>query len=482
MLIVSLMPVSVSAGTKKQSDADIMITPVSITGYVGGDSLNGGHSPKLRFSVKLPSRVSMEGLNFTIYTITNGSVSDSEKLEVSAISDKYYLFPQLGAGFDSEEGNTEIQQGNYLKLVDDGYNKDSLNGTYKVQKRTGDDADWDDWFISAVDPNGNEYSVDVAQNSTVTIREVSSSKTETIYENINSYTTPVVKSDDKTQDELNLSIETAQENAESGMAIAVEKENTSYNYTTNGKSELGLIGNDGSEDTAEIALLFDNLMLDSYSNNQIEEKVNIENFENYEMKYLDLVNTKDGNAVVTTNKKIDIYWPYPDGITQDDAEEICEFKILHFKDMDRDYTTNSSEPSVGEVETIIPEYTEYGLKFSTKSFSPYVLLWNITPFPENNVLKLETPEADLISFDDDNDNIVSTLSGASATTVSTTVTKVNSTTLVEAPLAEETTDKKKLGSLPDTGDEENVGLWTAIMLICTAGNGAIFAFRRRKII
>jgi hypothetical protein len=472
MIVLSMMPVPVSAAEEEETPADIIITPESITGYVGGDSLNGGHSPKLRFSVELPAGVSMDDLSYKIYTETNGTVSEGEELEASAINDTYYLFPQLGAGFEGEEGNTEVQRGNYLKLVDDGTYSDSLNGTYTVMKRTGENADWDDWYIKATDGNDNEYTVDVTEGSTVFIREVSTETDKTIYEDINSYATPIVTSDNMTQDELNVSIEAAMEAAESGMAIAVEKEDTSYNYETNGQSQLGVIGNDGSEDTAEIALLFDNLMVDSYSNSQIEDRIEEEGYDYYEMKYLDLINIKDGNAVVTTDKKIDIYWPYPEGITKEDAEEMCDFEILHFDDMDRDYTTNSSDPSVGEVETIIPECTDYGLKFSTKSFSPYVLVWKVTTYPVNGVLKIDGPAAETVSIDDEQPTVVQhAVLGAGLSE--------DEPVSAEEIVGEDASDRKRIGELPETGETEDVSLWKAMMLMCVAGAVTAEGFRRR---
>jgi hypothetical protein len=457
-MAISLMPVAGNAETVENSGVDITITPQDITGYVGGNSLNGGHSPKLRFAVDLPAGVSLDELNFKIYTETGGKESEGENLEANAINDTYCLFPELGAGFDTEEGNTDIQRGNYIKLVDNGENKETLSGVYNVEKRTGTNADWDDWYIKATDENGKEYTVDMTENSTVTVRQVSESENKTIYSNIESYVTPVVASD--------ASIAQALKSAEDGMAIAVEKENTTYNYETNGQSELGLIGDDGSTDTAEVALLCDDLLTDSYSNEQIEERVSEEDYDYNEMKYLDLVNVKDGNAVVTTDKDIDIYWPYPDGMTMEDAEEMCEFEILHFEDMDRGYTTNSNDPEVKNVETIIPECTEYGLKFSTKSFSPYVLLWKVINYPTNKVLKVNNPDGEIVSFDDENTENVSLVKAG------------NNTEAVET-VSEEATRKKRTGDLPNTGEKEDVSLWAGMMLMCGTGAVSIEVFRRR---
>jgi hypothetical protein len=184
------------------------------------------------------------------------------------------------------------------------------------------------------------------------------------------------------------------------------------------------------------------------------------------MKYLDLVNVKDGNAVVTTDEDIDIYWPYPEGMTMEDAEEMCEFEILHFEDMDRGYTTNSNDPEVKNVETIIPECTQYGLKFSTKSFSPYVLLWKVTNYPTNNALKVNNPGGETVSFDEEKTDSVELIEDG------------NSTDSVEN-ISGETTKKKRTGDLPDTGEKADVSLWICMMLLSGAGAVSIGVFRRR---
>jgi hypothetical protein len=478
MMASSLLPISVSADTVEEQKADIIIKPESITAYVGGNSLSGGHAPKLRYSVELPAGVRMEELTFKIYTVRNGKVNHGEYLFPCPINDTYYLFPQLGAGFDSEEGNTMVQRGNYLKLVDDGNYSDSVNGTYTVMKRTGEHARWDDWFISATDINNNEYTVDVEEGATVTIREISTNKDESIYDNINSYATPVVPSGNMTEEEYNASIEAAQEAAGAGMAIAVEAQDTDYNYTTNGQSDLGVIGDDGSGDTAEIALLFDDLMIDSYSNNQIEERIEEEDYDYCEMKYLDLINTKDGNAVVTTDKKIDIYWPYPGDMTKDEAEEMCDFEILHFKDMDRGYTTTDDNPSVGDVETIVPECTDYGLKFSTKTFSPFVLVWKVTSYPENGVLKVDEPDAEVVSIDDGTEAIIRKKLGA-AMGEKEVKEEEEEAVEVEEIVAEDVTDKQRVGEIPVTGEKDDLTLWKSMMIMCAAGAVVSVGYRRK---
>ena len=84
--------------------------------------------------------------------------------------------------------------------------------------------------------------------------------------------------------------------------------------------------------------------------------------------YLDLVDTDNGNTVVTLgdDDKLTIYWPMPD-----DADENGEFYIVHYDEMDRTQVSSlQSDPEIIEV-------TRDGdhLVFQVGSFSPFVLVY-----------------------------------------------------------------------------------------------------------
>ena len=104
-----------------------------------------------------------------------------------------------------------------------------------------------------------------------------------------------------------------------------------------------------------------------------------ENDENYEYRYLDLVDNTNGNAYVTATNPIDVYWALPEGADPDD-----DFRIVHFNALDREYDDLNemlaeNEPvvySMGDDLEIVEIDNEYYLKFSTDSFSPFVLVWD----------------------------------------------------------------------------------------------------------
>lgn len=86
--------------------------------------------------------------------------------------------------------------------------------------------------------------------------------------------------------------------------------------------------------------------------------------------YLDLVDTQNGNAVVTMgdNDELTIYWPMPE-----DADPNGEFRVVHYTEMDRtDMGMQEETPEVKEASV-----TQDGnhLTFATSSFSPFVLVY-----------------------------------------------------------------------------------------------------------
>ena len=84
--------------------------------------------------------------------------------------------------------------------------------------------------------------------------------------------------------------------------------------------------------------------------------------------YLDLVDTDNGNAVVTMGDgdELTIYWPMPE-----DADPNGEFYIVHYDKMDRQNVTDlQSDPT-----TIEAKVDGNHLTFETSSFSPFVLVY-----------------------------------------------------------------------------------------------------------
>ena len=107
----------------------------------------------------------------------------------------------------------------------------------------------------------------------------------------------------------------------------------------------------------------------------------------YDLAYMDLVDTQNGNTVVTMDEgdSLTIYWPVPD-----DAAENSEFHVVHYTDMDRENLVSTEDLS-GAAHTspdasVVDVNGEKYVTFETSSFSPFALVYEKAPDP---VAKLE---------------------------------------------------------------------------------------------
>ena len=95
----------------------------------------------------------------------------------------------------------------------------------------------------------------------------------------------------------------------------------------------------------------------------------------YDFKYLDLVDTHNGNTWVKASDDVTIYWPLPEGTTED-----TEFSLLHFEGLHRDMESGDVESAIaeGNVEQLEIEKVENGyvvIKTGDTGFSPFALAW-----------------------------------------------------------------------------------------------------------
>ncbi len=129
---------------------------------------------------------------------------------------------------------------------------------------------------------------------------------------------------------------------------------------------------------ANVSLLSDELVETEPLQEYIVDQDIADNGENFEYRYLDLVDNTNGNAYVTATNPVDVYWKIPEDADRD------SLRIVHFNELDREYTDldtmlANNPPDVYTLEddlSVVEIENEYYLKFSTKSFSPFVLVWN----------------------------------------------------------------------------------------------------------
>ena len=95
----------------------------------------------------------------------------------------------------------------------------------------------------------------------------------------------------------------------------------------------------------------------------------------FETVYLDLVDSQNGNTVVTLDSgSMDIYWPMPSN-----ADPYGDFQVVHYVDMNREVST--TEDQLDNQRTELLDGTaeringDWYVHFTTHSFSPFVLVY-----------------------------------------------------------------------------------------------------------
>ena len=128
----------------------------------------------------------------------------------------------------------------------------------------------------------------------------------------------------------------------------------------------------------------------------------------YESKYLDLVDTSNGNACVAADGAVTVYWPLPAGTGWN-----TNFTLLRFDGLNRETSVDNVGNLIAtcKVTPIRVENTGTHIKFTVEEagFAPFILVWDeyntpITPIPEpdNSPVGLNTEDhvAYIIGYED----------------------------------------------------------------------------------
>ena len=212
-------------------------------------------------------------------------------------------------------------------------------------------------------------------------------------------------------------------------------------------------------DPDSVALLFDDIVSSDDTNDEdthfeqtlVENAVKATNqsFQNlqYQAKYLDLVDANNGNTWLTTNDEVTVYWPYPEG-----TNASTKFYLQHFEGIDRDDTLSAI---TGEVKNATPDDVmvhtgDNGIYFETKSFSPYVLMWDkTTPAVDDGGKEESTPAA----------------------TPKPTPAPAEEAQPVAAPVA---------AVIPQTGDDSQPLVWVALVVVSGAALAGLAVYRKKR--
>lgn len=336
----------------------VTLTPQDMTAYTGGDSISGDNFPSVRYAITGVESTAIPDLEFTV----GGNTCKPKQ------AGSYWLLSDVENTFTLAVSQKTRAAGEY--------ENDGLAGEYTIGVENDD-------TLTVKGADDKQYAVKVADGEDagiLTVRNVSD---------------PNAVLEDKMDIAQEVVSSESQVDTSKG-AVAVIENGATY-YTNGKKANLGVLGASSATPTSgeQIALLFDNILeRDAVAGadtitmmmEHAQDKGYTLTDGQYEFKYLDLINENDGNAWVSTNKPITIFWPYP-------SEELAanranyKFTVLHFEGLHRQYqitTENDMQALIGQ-STVVPitaEATDKGVKFTLPaneelgSFSPFALSWS----------------------------------------------------------------------------------------------------------
>lgn len=455
------------------NDGDITLQPADITIYMGGEDgyagAAGGDSkslPEPGFYITLPESVqeALKTAGYTEGTAANLSefitevtatttdgvarrwtmqmygdsastawINNQEHFVYRIVPDKNQ--PAISVNFTNESGETVTEDSFTLT--------DSLFETYKMSLNT---ASVDVKTISLTfDINGEIFHCGYdAQESaktpgTLTVR----------------YTTTANAPSTKAVTDLAAEVQKDPEQ------FYVQVEND-QNFYINEKSA----NEDGVDVTAEdVSLLVDSLVGGedfAYTSALYSKAVTAAGFKSSGVwgQYLDLVDAENGNAWLTPEGEVTVFWPYPAGVTKDTGT----IKLYHFEGLDRDMATDDVIAEINNTDADEVQITRLddGFTFKTSSFSPFVLVQDTTR-PSGGG---DEPSGGDDGNNDNNNNNTNT---------NNQTTTVNVANQAAAPAA-----APAAVSVPQTSDDMPIGALTAAAVAAAAALVGLLVVRKRR--
>ena len=382
-------PVKVAQGV-------ITVTPVDMTAYMGGTSsywedMNGTYVPGEESGIPAPRfYVELNGENASANVVFHGTDSTGAaakewNLELYSDDAARYVW-HIRSVNNAGDASCMYFADKDLKehVTTDKLGTGEFAHLYATIS-TSDSTGAGNTNLYATDAAGNYYTLDMGVGN-LYIREVT------------------------TDGETYAAAAQAEEATENGtQAGVVIPEGTTF--TVNGKEGWTLDG-----ENENVSLLFDevlgdviagdgsNLLETAIADNAEKLGLTISDTTRYESKYLDLVDGDDGNVWVKASSVLTVYWPYPDGITYETAQDY-DFSLFHFTGMHREErsfvtassmidravqningektpVTNNNVLSLTEEDITL---TENGIQFtvdqSKAGFSPFVLVYDTKDEP-----------------------------------------------------------------------------------------------------
>lgn len=368
--------------------------------FVAYVPLQADGTPANDAEVTLQEIVNQETLDITLDHLT----ANTSYAVMLVVSDEYVLRPDditiytggKGEGFPSwTMENTKPEDGD-VKVGDDtsSYNLDNLEELFTVSYYDGEgnlvqDDHTPGMYTARLGLSDAATGLTLEDDGSVTGLTIGSN---TVRVAEGTLTIRYVSDEEEASDnELTEAVVSQPPEALGDMAVAVIPGDATY-HTNGSNSGLG-------KATGAIHLMFDDLLptgTGGSSEDRIQmlidkaETDGVLSFDgmDYQFKYLDLVDNSNGNAWVSTDQEIIIYWPYPAGTDQE-----TEFTLLHFTGLHREYSLGNEEDlekqiEASEIKKISVDTTELGIWFTLQgddengSFSPFALVWEkatVTP-------------------------------------------------------------------------------------------------------
>ena len=465
-----------------KDDGTVTIHPADITIYKGGDSgstsvvednngtiAENNSLPTPGFYFDLPDAVnkavsayygvpSAEAVDLSRFiTITAKAEDGSDRVwnlekygegETSFTTiggQEHYIYKLVaGDGQDPVRVQFTDDQGNFV-TSDDFTLEDAMCETYTMQIYTGS-VDTSTLTIKVEIPEKDDVPAQTfhcgygaTKTATLTVRYVNSEQEEVVTDAVTAIT-------DVAQE--NTPLENAYVVADSDAVFNVNDSSVSVNQNS-------------------VSLLFDDLTTGETETNKAverllaiaEDKSGLTGTIEQQAKYLNLVDADNGNAWLTAEEDVTIYWPYPEG-----TDKNTKFSLLHFDGIDREMAIGNL---VSEVEGVTPEpmmitKDDYGISFTTKTFSPFVLMWE-TEQPSGGEDK---PSGGDNGNNDNNNNNTNT---------NNQTTTVNVANQAAAPAA-----APAAVSVPQTSDDMPIGALTAAAVAAAAALVGLLVVRKRR--
>ena len=397
----------------------VTITPADITIYTGGEDYSGvvDGSGNLIGSMETNTGLPEPGYHITLPAAVTEWLNDNESGEGSTGEDAarnladYMTFTynvgettrewsmQYQGVYSTDPETGEVTQ--YVYSLTAGKTETGDEIPVRLQFKNGDQVmTSDDFDMSATQVNQTYdmtiYSGGLDQGqikAKLTVGEEGTEQSISCDIKIGSGELTIRSVVDKTE---NTNAIAADENAvtDTETATAVPNGDVDY-YVNDSKVE---VKNEGDRVQLLVDQVSDNTDFNAAMGNDAVAKVNAALEEGntlsnaaYDLAYMDLVDTQNGNTVVTMgdNQSLFIYWPVPE-----DAAEDSEFHVVHYTDMDRENTVGMDKleeqradvkTGADAVEKVTIGDQQY-VKFTTDSFSPFALVYEKAPDP---VAKLE---------------------------------------------------------------------------------------------